>query len=502
MELLMGLDLGSTNIKAIIYTKDGKPVSESSNRLPLTFNNPDHPTWCVWKHDDVWNIAKKAIGESVKKLAPGDTVKALAVTGFGMDGLPLDRDGKELYDLISWQCPRTVEQYEELKDYYMQEEVLKDSFRCTPMVIDSVNNIKWMEKYEPSVLEKADKWLLIEDYVNYKLCGVKATDYSMASTTSLFKLDTLEWSDRIMNDLGVKKSLMPPVMQSGTVLGKVLPEVAAEIGISSDTLVVLGGHDYIAATFAAGVKPGEIFDITGTWEMLIGVTRDLSKISMADLFYIEPHVAKNAWCLIESSISGSMYEWIVDHLGGNWDWVMSEAGSSKAGANGCTFLPHFAGAVAPRTEPTSLGAFIGLNNSVDRGDMARAVIEGLNYKAREMLEGIQRAMAYEVKEIKAEGGAAKNQLWMQIKADILGVPVLVPDLYEATPLGAAMLAGLGTSVYESEEEAVESVTGESVVFEPQNNEHEIYSDLYENIYLKLQDSLSEVNREVFNRFVK
>ena len=502
MELLMGLDLGSTNIKAIIYTKNGKPVSEASLRFPLTHDNPDHPAWCVWKHEDVWNISKKAIGESVKKLGPGNTVKAIAVTGFGMDGLPLDKNGKELYDLISWQCTRTVEQYEELKEYYARDEVLKESFRCTPMVIDSVNNIKWMEKYEPAVMEKADKWILIEDYVNYKLCGVMATDYSMASTTSLFKQDTLEWSDRIMNDLGIKKSLFPPIMQSGTVLGKVLPEIAAELGLSEDTVVVLGGHDYIVATFAAGVKPGEIFNITGTWEMLIGVTRDLSKVSMEDLFYIEPHVAKNAWCLIESSISGSMYEWIVEYLGGNWAEVEAEARASKTGSNGCTFLPHFSGAVAPRTEPTSLGAFVGLHNNVVRGDMARAVIEGLTYKTREMFEGLKRAMAYEVKEIKAEGGASKNQLWMQIKSDILGVPVIVPDLYEATPLGAAMLAGLGTSVYESEEDAVASVTSASKAYEPRSSEHEIYTDLYENIYLKLQDSLSEVNKETFDRFIK
>jgi len=125
----------------------------------------------------------------------------------------------------------------------------------------------------------------------------------------------------------------------------------------------------------------------------------------------------------------------------------------------------------------------------------------LNYKTREMFEAIQRTMNSEVPEIKAEGGAAKNPLWMQIKADILGVPIVIPSLYEATPLGAAMLAGLGAGVYESEEEAVASVSGPGTVYEPDLEAFARYTDLYENIYLKLQDSLSDVNKEIFDRFI-
>jgi len=352
------------------------------------------------------------------------------------------------------------------------------------------------------VMEKADKWLLVEDYVNFKLCGAVATDYSMASTVSLLRQDTLEWSDRIVKDLGIRRSLLPPPMLSGTALGKVLPEIANETGLSEDTVVVLGGHDYIVASFAAGIKPGEIFDITGTWEMLVGVTSDVNKIALPELFYTEPHVIKNAWCLIESSISGNMMEWMVDYQGGDWDNVMAEAEGSQIGSRGCTFLPHFSGANAPRTEAKSLGAFVGMSNSVKRGDTARAVLEGLNYKTREMYEAIKRTMATDITKFVGEGGAAKSPLWMQIKADIVGVPVEVLDVYEATPLGAAMLAGLGTGVYESEEDAVASVAGPTTVYEPNNSAHEQYSDLYENIYLKLQDSLSEVNKEIFDRFIK
>ncbi|MCL1894945.1 MAG: FGGY-family carbohydrate kinase [Clostridiales bacterium] len=502
MELLMGLDIGSTSIKAIIYTREGRPVSEEAVRLPLTYDNKEHPAWCVWRHEDVWAVIKSAITGAVKKLPKGDTVGALAVTGFGMDGLPLDRDGKELYDLISWHCPRTVELYEEHLDYFGREDVIKETLRGAPMSIDTVYRLKWMEKNEPAIMEKADKWLLIEDYANFKLCGAVATDYSMASTVSLMRQDKLQWSERIMSDLGVRGSLLSPLMQSGTALGTVLPEVAKETGLGEGTKVVLGGHDYIVAAFASGIKPGEVLDITGTWEMLVGVTRDVAKISLADLFYIEPHVAKNAWCPIESAISGDMMEWMVEYQGKGWDEAMAAAAAAPLGSHGCTLLPHFSGSNSPNIEPTSLGAFVGMSNIVTRGDMARAMLEGLNYKTREMYEAMKRTMGSDITALKAEGGAAKNALWTQMKADILGVPIEVPSLYEATALGAAMLAGLGIGVYESEDDAVSSVAGEAAVYEPDLSAHAQYTDLYEGVYLKLQDSLKDVNREIFNRFIK
>jgi len=143
-----------------------------------------------------------------------------------------------------------------------------------------------------------------------------------------------------------------------------------------------------------------------------------------------------------------------------------------------------------------------MSNSVTRGDMARAALEGLNYKTREMFDAIKRTIGSDVSEIIAEGGAAKSPVWMQIKADILGVPIRVPSLYEATPLGAAMLAGIGTGVYEGEDDALSAVARPVTVYEPDLNAYARYSDLYENVYLKLQDSLKDVNKEIFDRFIK
>ncbi|MDR0448280.1 MAG: FGGY-family carbohydrate kinase [Treponema sp.] len=506
MDLLMGIDLGSTSIKAVIYDLSGKPVSEASTKLETTKDDPAHPAWCVWKYDDIWNSVKTVISQSVKKIPQEGKLRAMAVTGFGMDGLPLDKDGRELYDLISWHCPRTVPQFEETQKIISPKEMFVETgFR--PMVINSIYRIMWMQQNKPEIIEKASKWLLIEDYVNFKLSGEMVTDFSMASNFSAMKQQTHTWSERIISALKLPGHIFPAPTQSGTVLGKVLPKVCNETGLSGDELVVLGGHDYIVAALAAGILSGnDLMDINGTWEMLVkGLTS--GDIPYTDnYFYVQSHVARNLWCSVSSTVSGSMMEWLKDNYGKPnddkvWDTLMAEAESTVPGSHGCTFLPHFSGSNTPILEATSLGAYIGMNNLVTRADIIRATVEGLTYKNREMLEAMTANSDEKLAVIKATGGATKNRFWMQAKADILGVTVETPDLYEATPLGAAMLAGIGADLYKDEVEAVKAVYKSGASYEPNMKNHELYSDYYKNIYLKIQGSLKDVNREIFDRFL-
>ena len=506
MDLIMGIDLGSTSIKAVIYDLSGKPAAEASCKLDTTNDDPAHPAWCVWKYDDIWNSVKTVISQSVKKIPSGGKLRAMAVTGFGMDGLPLDKNGKELYDLISWHCPRTLPQYEQTQKIIDPKEMFTET-GMRPMVINSIYRIMWMQQNKPEIIDKAVKWLLIEDYVNYKLSGEMVTDFSMASTFSAMKQQTHTWSERIISALKLPGHIFPIPTQGGTVLGKVLPSVCAETGLTGDELVVLGGHDYICAALPAGIMSGgDLMDINGTWEMLVKGMTKVDTTYTDDFYYVESHVARNLWCSISSTVSGDMMEWLKNNYGKSgdervWENLMAEAESSIPGAHGCFFLPHFSGSNAPRMEPTSLGAYIGMNNQVSRSDIIRATVEGLTYKTRELLEAMMANSKEELAVIKATGGAIKNRFWMQAKADILGVPVETPELYEATPLGAAMLAGIGAGLYKDEEEAVKAVYKSGATYEPDKKNHELYSDYYKNIFLKIQGSLAEVNSEIFNRFL-
>ena len=507
MDLIMGIDLGSTSVKGVIYDLSGKPVAEASSRLETTNDDPSHPTWCVWKHEDIWTCVKTVISSSVKNIPPGGKLIAMAVTGFGMDGLPLDKDGRELYDLISWHCPRTLPQFEQTQKIIGIKELFTET-GMRPLLINSIYRIMWMQQNKPEIIEKTYKWLLIEDYVNYKLSGVMLTDFSMATTFSAMNQATHTWADWIISALKLPGHILPTPTQSGTVLGKILPSVCSETGLSGDELVVLGGHDYICAALATGIlSGGDLMDINGTWEMLVkGMTKADTTYS-DNFYYLESHVARNLWCCGTSSISGDMMEWLKTNYGNPndvkvWENLITEAERSVLGAHGCTFLPNFSGSNAPVIEPTSLGAYVGMNNHVTRGDIIRATIEGLTYKTRELLEAMPVNSNETLAVIKATGGAIKNRFWMQTKADILGIPFEIPDLYEATPLGAALLAGIGAGLYRDEEEAVKAVYKSGATYEPDLGKYELYSDYYKNIYLKIQRALKDVNAEIFSRFIR
>ncbi len=510
MDLLMGIDLGSTSTKAVVYDAEGNMVASAAGKLPLTHDDPAHPAWCVWQPSDVWANVVEVIRGAAAKIPPGGKLKALAVTGFGMDGVPLDAAGNELFPFISWHCTRNLPQFERAQELLGEKLIFEETCK-RPMLIDSIYRMMWMADNHPEILDATHKWLLIEDYVNYKLCGVMASDYSMSSTISALKQEDHTWSDTILNKLSVPRRILTDPMQSGTVLGRVLPDVCGLTGLSSDVLVVLGGHDYICAALALGIRDeSEIADISGTWEMLVKGARSVKDYKYSDeCFYIESHVAKDAYCLISSTVSGSIMEWARYNLSGGidanspklWEELMAQAQAAPLGAHGCTLLPHFSGSNAPRVEPTSLGAFVGMNGLVTRGGMLRSVVEGLTYKTREMLEsmtissGLPRTM-------KVVGGAINNPFWMQAKADIMGISVEASGLYEATPLGAALLAGIGAGVYSSEDEAIAAVSKPGISYHPDAERHEAYTDLYQNIYLKLQDSLRDVNRSIFDRYLK
>jgi len=512
--LLMGLDIGSTSIKAVLYDHLGNFVSEGSCAIPLSYPDTEHETWCVWEPEKIWDCVVFSIRKAISQKESAQEVDALAVTGFGMDGIPIDRSGNALYPFISWHCMRTLKQYDAFGKMMDARSLFHETGKKA-MYMDSIYRMMWMQEHFPEMMEKTYKWLLIEDYINFKLCGEIATDFSMGSTTSALKPDTHTWSDKILRKVGIPVRIFPQPMLSGKVLGKVLPGVSALTGLNKDVKVVLGGHDYVCAAFAAGVvDEHQIMDITGTWEMLIRGCRDLDLTpQLADLgYYIEGHVVRDAYCICVSNVSGDMAEWYRRNLAESeeqrakeegcsvWDILMRGAKQSPVGSRGCTFLPHFSGSNAPVTEMTSLGAFVGMHNLVTKVDMMHAVLEGLTYKMREMTETLTGKSPLPDRII-AMGGAVRNPLWMQMKADVTGIPIEVPDLHEATPLGAALLAGLGTGAYQNTDEAVLAVRRECVFYEPNTAAYTQYDDLYKNVYRLLQPALKTVNRNIHERFI-
>ena len=480
MPYLIGIDLGSTSLKAVVYDLAGKVAAKASR--PTERHNPyaDHPDWAIWKPEQIWGGVCEALREAVGKLDDPGEIRAVAVTGMGMDGVPIDAEGHWLYPFISWHCPRTAPQ----QQWWMEHVGPERQFGITGNPVWAINTalrLLWMREHEPAVLDKADKWLLIEDFVNFMLTGVKATDYSMASNTLLLDQRTRTYSDELLEVSGIDRGLLCDPQPSGTPIGEVHAKAAEATGLPKGTPVVLGGHDFLCGCLPVGAfKPGVVLDVAGTWEIVVAaleqpvLTEEVRKMG----WWVDSHVARDTWAAMGSAVAAEMLEWFRDQYGfeerqkaqaaGGTDWghLMAAAAGSPPGANGVMFLPHMSGATIPAPDPSSMGAFVGLRNIVTKADMLRAVVEGLNYQFLQILQGVEAGLGVQPDQFVTVGGGAQNAFWMQNKADMVGKAFETPEIDEATPLGAAILAGIGVGLYQDEQDAFQQVYRPGRVYEP------------------------------------
>jgi xylulokinase len=513
MDYLAGIDLGSTNLKCVIYDLAGNVVA-SGTRPTERFNiYPDHPEWTVWQPEQIWGGTAAAMLEAVSQLEDPRRIKGVAVTGMGMDGLPIDEKGKWLYPFISWHDPRTEPQLR-----WWQENIGADrNFRIggnTLWRFSTALRLLWMAEHEPEVLARTDKWLLIEDFLNFMLCGRRATDYTMASCTLLFDQSTRDWSKEILNRSGIERRLLCDAHPSGTLLGEVTAEAAEATGLPEGTPVVLGGHDYLCGALPVGAfAPGVVLDVTGTWEIVLAtipepvLTPGVQELGVT----VETHVARDVYAVWGGAVAADMLEWYRREYGHeaqerakrdgglDWDHLMAEASTSPPGARGVMFLPHMSAAGCPVVDARSLGAFAGLSNFAQRGDLLRAIIEGLDYQVLDIVTALKAGLGIAASRLVAVGGATRNHFWMQNKADVTGLPIETPEVEEATPLGAAILAGIGVGLYRDERDAFERVYKPGTTYQPDPQLAADYAEWYQ-VYKQLYPALAPVSHQLYEHF--
>jgi len=514
MDYLMGIDLGSTSLKAVIYDLKGNLVASGSRPTERHNPYPDHPEWTVWQPEQIWGGTAAAIKDAVSQLSDPHQIKGVAVTGMGMDGVPVDVDGDWLYPFISWHDPRTAPQLQWWEENIGAEKTFSIGGN-TLWRFNTALRLLWMAEHEPEILARTDKWLLIEDFLNFMLCGRRATDYTMASCTLLFDQRRLDWSDEILASAGIERRLLCDAYPSGTPLGEVSQEAAEASGLPAGTPVVLGGHDYLCGALPVGAfKPGVVLDVTGTWEIILTaipepvLTPTVQKTGMT----VEAHVARDMFAAWGGAVAADMVEWYrrecgfeakhraQEEGGEEWDYLIAEAAAAPAGARGAMFLPHMSAAGCPVVDARSLGAFVGLSNFVTKGDMLRAIIEGLDYQFLDIVNAMERGLETKPDRFVAVGGAVRNKFWMQNKADVVGRPIEVPDVEEATPLGAAILAGIGVGLYEDEQDAFEHVYKSGDTYEPDPELAASYAEWFQ-VYKQLYPTLKSISHQLFDQFM-
>ncbi|MBI9045769.1 MAG: hypothetical protein JEZ06_14860 [Anaerolineaceae bacterium] len=310
MDLLLGIDIGSTSMKALVYDLDGNVISHGSCPTESTANDPDHPNWQVYMPDHIWNGISSAIHEAVSQIGQQNQIIAAAVTGLGADAVPLNERGEPVYPFINWICTRTTSQYER----WLENVGLERTFEISgwqPFIWSTALRFIWLKENKPEIASQIHKWLIIEDYVNYKLTGKYSTDYTDASPTLLFDQRSLKWSEELLKIAGLEKELLPTPQPSGSFIGEVTPEAALKTGLIPGTPIYQGGHDYLVGALAAGaISPGMFLDVTGTWELIITPTNEpkwtpeIRKLGLT----VEAHSVPDMYCI-----------WVGEQLQACWN---------------------------------------------------------------------------------------------------------------------------------------------------------------------------------------
>lgn len=499
---LVGIDIGTTNWKVVAYDERG--TERASFRRPAAVHE-EAGGRAHYDPEELWAIVLQGVAEVVRQLggpAEAARVAGLAVTSMGEAGVLVDRGGRALYPAIAWFDPRTEAQgrfWRERFDAYLVYEVTG----FPPQYIASINKLMWLRDHEASRFERAARWLCMADYIAFRLCGEQAMDYSLACRTMAFDVRRLAWSHELLHAAGLDPALMPPAVPSGTALGRLRPEIAEQTGMPSSAVVAAGGHDHWCGALAAGVVgAGDVLDSTGTAEAVIMVLERpvFSRALFESGFAVGCHVVAGRYYVVGAlQTAGATIEWLRSALGGPeereaeaagegpqgvYARLMALAQSAPAGSRGLLFLPHLRGAVSP-PDGLSKGAWVGLRPYHGRAELVRSAVEGLAHEFAYLVERLSTLTGERVGRAAAVGGGVRNELWMQLKADISGLALEVPGVDEATTLGAALLAGVGAGTYRDAVEAAghahrvsHTVRARPTLTACYAGHHAVYRDLY------------------------
>lgn len=480
---LLGIDVGTTNCKAVAFSEDGAVLASASAEYPLV---QPRPGWIELDPDVVWRALARCIRQAAAATAR-DPIRALAVAAQGEAATPVSADGAALANSIVTFDTRTVAQAE----WWERTLGRQALFARTGMPLHgmyTLNKLQWLREHRPALVARTNTFLLYGDLVLRRLGLPPVIDSSMASRTMALNVATGDWDDDLLRRAGFDRSQFAPVAASGTVVGEVPAAVAADLGLPKGVLAVAGAHDQPAGALGAGVvRPGLAMYAIGTVECVTpAFDRPVLAPAMLDAnLCCEPHAAAGLWVTLAFNFSGgSLLRWYRDTLcpeetaqaaaTGADVYDLITAGMAAAPPE-LLLLPHFAGSGTPTLDPNALGAVVGLRLGTTRAELTRAVLEGPTYEMALNLEALDRA-GVAVRTLRAIGGGARSDRWLQLKADVLGRPVERLALSEATAFGAALLAGQGAGLWPSAAERAAALARTIAVFEPDPATHAIYAE--------------------------
>jgi xylulokinase len=498
---LLGIDVGTTGVKALVATADGRVVAQAGEEYPTQF---PHPNWAEQDPHDWWRAVCRTVRRSLEAAGSGQgtgiapaEVAAVCVSDQAPSLVAVDAHGAPLGPALIWMDRRAEPQCAWLRAEVGAEKMAAiNGGRIDPYFL--APKLLWLREEAPEVYARCHQVLQANGYIVHALTGVFCMDRAVGPLTQMFDGAAGDWSPELLAAMGLDRAKLPPVFPCTAVVGSVTPAAAAATGLAAGTPVLAGMVDGAAAAIEAGlVARGQAVEMTGqSTVLLIGSDRPYRGQELFPL----GHASEGLHLVTGAQVaSGGALRWFRDQLGeaevreaaarglDPFDLLSARAGGSPPGANGLVFLPYLYGERSPIWDTQARGVLFGLSLDTQKGDIVRAIMEGAAFGLRHNIE-VAAAGGFDPQTLACVGGGARSAVWNQIKADILQRPIALPAAAAGAAMGDAIVAAVGAGIYRSVEEAVAHMVAPGVTYAPREEYAARYDDLY-GIYRNLYTAL-------------
>ena len=492
-EAILGLDVGTTATKAVLFDLSGMELATAEQAYPL---HTPQPGWVEQQPEEVWQALINVIRTIVAKAGTELDILALALSAQAGSLIPVKEDGTPVYPIITWMDRRA----EALVNQWQAEGIgttVRQISGWSLQIGLPLPFIAWLRQYSPDVFVATERFLGINDFLVQRLTGHFCTDFSCGTEMLLVDVTTGQWSETLCALAGITPRQLPALRPAGAIIGPISAEASRLTGLSSQTLVVNGGHDHCCEALAMGVTSGGKLLLTcGTAWVITGVVETPAINSIPAKMDLNFHVAPKRWSISQFLGGfGPTVEWWLNQCWQNIDphspltraemyaALNQTLAHSKPGSAGLLFLP-LSGVH---------GGFIGLRLDHTRAEMSRAILEGAAFELRQALEEM-RHVGLPVEQLWMAGGATRSPVWPGIIADVTGVPLTLADYAHWSALGAAILAGVGAGVFETVEAGQTRFQKSVRHLMPDDTRRPIYDERFA-AYQRINQMMSQLGRQ-------
>ena len=479
VQAVLGIDVGTTAVKAMLVDTRGVILAEGEVEHPVSVPRPG---WSEQHPEMWWRSTVTAVRDALQS-ADQKNLK-IEVTAIGLSGqmhssVFLDADGAIIRPALLWNDVRTTAQCRKILDK-MGIEGLRNTVGNLPFEGFTAPKLLWLRENEPENYSRLHTLLLPKDYIRYLMCGEYATEPSDAAGTLLYDVRRRSWSKKVLDDLDVDKGILPRIVESTEISGVVTVEAAKELGIGAGVPVVGGGADNAAGAVGCGATNSAILQASIGTSGAVVLPSNQPHVAEDMNLHTFCHAAPDMWYLMGVVLSaGSSLRWLRETIaaGTSYGSLTAEAENVPVGSEGLMFLPYLSGERTPHNDANARGVFFGLSFAHGLAHLTRAVIEGVCLAMRDSLE-LMKLQGISPSEVRAIGGGARSRMWLETLANAFGLPISTVEPAGGAGYGAALLAAVGSRVFDSVEDAVRACIRTKRSVDPDYKVVAAYEDLY------------------------